>query len=175
MEYLTNPAKLSLILQVRNEGETTAKALAEKNKNIPQATLYRHLKKMVSDGILKVVEERPIRNVTEKIYAMAIDLSANFNHIIEENDGEAYLALFQQFAIGLLNEYSAYCARDDIDILNDGSGFRVIPTHITVDELNELAANIWKLIEPYAAREAAPDTKARSVAIIFTPPTNESE
>ena len=175
MEYLVSPAKLNLILQVISEGETTAKILAEKNKNIPQATLYRYLKKMVSDGILKVVEERQVRNVTEKIYAMAIDLNADFNQVVEENDGEAYLALFQQFAIGLLNEYSAYCARDDIDIANDGSGFRVISTHATVDELRELAANIWKLIEPYARREATPDTKARSVAIIFTPPTDESK
>ena len=170
MECLTNPARNKLVRQVLDEGQTTAKALAEKNKEIPQATLYRYLKKMVSDGILKVVEERRVRNVTEKVYAMAIDFEADVNKMIAENDGEAYFGLFQQFTIGLLNEYGAYCARDNIDILNDGSGFRVHSLHATTDELKELAANIWKLVAPYTNREATPDAKARSIAVIFTPP-----
>jgi len=172
MECLTNPAKLNLILQVLSEGESTAKSLAEKNKNIPQATLYRHLKKMVSDGILKVVEERPVRNVMEKVYSMAIDFNADFDKVVEENDGEAYLALFQQFAIGLLNEFGAYCARDDVDILNDGSGFRVRSFHATYDELKELSSNIWKLVDPYTMLEATPDRKTRSISVIFAPQTD---
>jgi len=171
MKYLTNPATNNLVRQVAVDGQTTAKALAENNKNIPQATLYRYLKKMVADGVLKVVEERRVRNVTEKIYGMAIDFEADVNKMIEENDGDTYLGLFQQFTIGLLEEYGAYCARDDIDILNDGSGFRVLSFDATVEELTELAANIWKLVEPYTNREATPDMKTRSLAVIFTPPT----
>ena len=173
MEYLINPAQSKLVRQVLDEGQTTAKALAEKNKDIPQATLYRYLKKMVSEGILKVVEERRVRNVTEKVYAMGIDFEADVNKMIEENDGDTYLGLFQQFTIGLLNEYDAYCARDDIDLLNDGSGFRVLSLYATTDELNELSANIWKLVAPYANREATPERKPHSIAVIFTPPADE--
>ena len=66
MECLTNPTKNKLILQVMKEGRTTAKALAEKHKDIPQATLYRHLKKMLADGILKVVEENNYRITKNK-------------------------------------------------------------------------------------------------------------
>ena len=171
MQCLANPAKLALLLQVLSEGETTAKALAEKNRGIPQATLYRHLKKLVSDGILKVVEERQVRNVTEKIYAMAIDFNADLYKAIKENGGEAYFAMFQQFAIGLLKEFGAYCSRDDIDILSDGSGFRIAPIHATLDELVELSVDINKLIEPYTTREAAPGRETHSIAIIITPPS----
>jgi len=173
MEYLTNPIKNRLILEVMAQGTTTAKALASTIKSIPQATLYRYLNKMVSDGVLRVVEERHVRNVTEKVYAMAIDFEANVEKMLNENDGEAYLTLFQQFTIGLLNEYATYCAQDHIDIQNDGSGFRVHSFHATLDELKELSTNIRKLIEPYTTYEATPDRKARSVAVIFTPPTAE--
>ena len=174
VKYLTNPAKNKLIRQVFSEGKTTAKALAEKNKDIPQATLYRYLKKMVNDGVIKVVEERKVRNVTEKIYAPAIDFEADVNKMIAENDGDTYLGLFQQFSIGLLDEYSAYCARDDIDILNDGSGFRVLSFNATTEELKELSANIWELVEPYAKQEATSERKTRSLAVIFTPPTTSA-
>ena len=170
MECLTNPTKFNLVRQVLEEGQTTAKALAEKNKNIPQATLYRHLKKMVSDGVLKVIEERQVRNVTEKVYAMAIDFEADVDKMIKENDGATYLAMFQQFTIGLVNEYGAYCNQEGIDILNDGSGFRINTINVTYDELKELSTSIWKLIEPYAALSATEDRKTRSVAVIFTPP-----
>jgi len=175
VEYLINPVQNKLVRQVLDEKQTTAKVLAEKNKDIPQATLYRYLKKMVSDGILKVVEERRVRNVTEKVYAMGIDFEADVNKMIAENDGDTYFGLFQQFTIGLLNEYGAYCAGDDIDILNDGSGFRVLPLYATIDELNELSASIWNLVAPYANREATPERKSHSIAVIFTPPTDDNK
>ena len=171
MECLTNPIKNKILLEAINQGRVTAKALAEKNKSIPQATLYRYLKKMVSDGVLKVVEERKVRNVTEKVYAPAIDFQADLEKLIAENSGEAYLGLFQQFTIGLLNEFKTYAEREEIDISNDGSGFRVTSFCATLDELKELSGKIHELIRPYAENEMTPDRSARSVAIIFTPPT----
>jgi len=172
MKCLTNPTKSKLLLDVMDEGQTTAKILAEKNKNIPQATLYRYLKKMVSDGVLKIAEERQVRNVTEKIYAPAIDLNAHIDKILTENSGEAYLQMFQQFTIGLLNEFKTYAEKDDIDILNDGSGFRVAPIFATTEELKDLSVKIQELMRSYSENEATPERKARSVAIIFTPPAD---
>jgi DNA-binding Lrp family transcriptional regulator len=173
MEYLTNPIKTKIVAEVTKQGQTTAKVLAEKIPSIPQATLYRYLKKMVTDGILKVSHERKVRNVTEKVYEIAFDLNADTEKMIEENDGEAYLGLFQQFSIGLLNEYSAYCAQDGIDILNDGSGFRISQFYATLDELKELSASIQKIIEPYTKLEHNTDRKTRLIATIITPPNTE--
>ena len=171
IECVTNPIKNKLLLEVIAQGKTTAKVLAEKNKNIPQATLYRYLNKMVSDGVLTVVEERKVRNVTEKIYASAIDFAANVEKMLAENSGEAYFSMFQQFTVGLLNEFKSYTDKDGIDLLNDGSGFRVTSFCATYDELKDLSLKIQELVAPYAEREATPECKARSLAVIFTPPT----
>ncbi|MCL2392130.1 MAG: hypothetical protein FWC66_05905 [Oscillospiraceae bacterium] len=173
MECLTNPIKNKLLLEVINQGQTTAKMLAEKNKSIPQATLYRYLNKMVSDGVLEVVEERQVRNVKEKVYASAIDFEAHVKEMIAENSGEAYLRMFQQFTIGLLNEFKVYSEQDSIDILNDGSGFRVASFCATHDELKELSEKIWKLVEPYKKRAMTSERRARSLAVVVTPPTGE--
>ena len=175
MEYLTNPTKNKLIIETINKGRVTAKELAAVNKELPQATLYRYLKKMVEDGVLVVAEERKVRNVTEKIYAMGIDFEAYTNKMIAENSGEAYLGIFQQFTVGLLKEFSAYSKRDDIDIVNDGSGFRVTSICATFEELETLSKSIWELIAPYRDREPTSGRKNRSVAIIFTPPKDAGE
>jgi len=171
LEYLTNPVTNILVLEVHNQGQVTAKTLAQKHPNIPQATLYRHLKKMLADGILKVTEERQVRNVTEKTYALAIDLEADIEQMLADNCGETYLKLFQQFTIGLLNEFKAYTEQDNtIDLEADGSGFRVTPFYATYDELTELSIQINALVQQYKEQEPIPTRKARSVAVIFTPP-----
>jgi len=170
LESLTNPIKNSIILEVSEQGRATAKALAQKYPNIAQATLYRHLKKMTDDKILKVVETRKVRNVTEKTYALAIDFEANFEKMIEENSGEAYFKLFQQFSMGLLKEFHAYSARENIDLLNDGSGFSVTSIYANLDELKDLSLKIREVAQPYKENEPTADRQARSLAIIFTPP-----
>ena len=175
MEYLTHPIQSRLIIDVMAQGKTTAKTLASMNKNIPQATLYRYLKKMVADGVLEIAGERKVRNVTEKIYAMGIDFPAYTEKMLRENAGETYLGMFQQFTIGLLNAFSAYCASDNIDLLNDGSGFRVTSIYASLSELKELSGKIQALIAPYQNREAAPMRKAHSIAVIITPPSVDAE
>ena len=59
MECITNPVKCKLLLEIYSQGQATARHLADAFGDIPQATLYRNLKKMLNDGILKVVEETP--------------------------------------------------------------------------------------------------------------------
>ena len=170
IEYLVNPVKSRLIITVMTQGTATANTLAAANKHIPQATLYRYLTKMLDDGVLKVVEERKVRNVTQRVYALAIDFNAYTEEMLKDNSGDAYFGMFQQFTMGLLNEFNTYCAKDDIDLKNDGSGFRVMPICVTLDELKELSGKIWEIIAPYSQMEATADRKAHSVALIFTPP-----
>ncbi|MCL2438523.1 MAG: hypothetical protein FWE48_03820 [Coriobacteriia bacterium] len=175
LKYLTNPLANILILEVHEQVQATAKTLAQKHPNIPQATLYRYLKKMTSDGVLKVVEERPIRNVTEKVYALAIDLDDGVEQMLADNCGETYFSLFQQFSIGLLGEFKAYADQGEVDLVGDGSGFRVTPFYATYDELKELSAKIHEVIQPYKDAEPTPKRKARSVAVVFTPPRPDGD
>ena len=45
MDCITNPVKCKLLLEIHSQGKSTAKHLANIYNDIPQATLYRHLKK----------------------------------------------------------------------------------------------------------------------------------
>ena len=75
MACITNPVKCKLLLEIYSQEQTTAKHLADVLSDIPQATLYRNLKKMLNDGILKVVEETQVRGTVERTYALAFDLN----------------------------------------------------------------------------------------------------
>ncbi|MCL2865924.1 MAG: hypothetical protein FWE25_10335 [Lachnospiraceae bacterium] len=170
IEVISNPIKNRVFLEILSQGETTAKHLIEKYQDIPQATLYRYLKKMVADGLIKIVEERQVRNVTEKTYAVAIDFNTDIQKMIDENDGEAYLAWIQQLSLGIINEFKVYTEKEKINIKGDGSGFRLRPFYATRLELEELSKQIQALVAPLQKKSDSKDSRARTLAVVITPP-----
>jgi DNA-binding PadR family transcriptional regulator len=175
MESLVNPLKSKIIFSIKENGESTAKKLMEENVDIPQATLYRYLKRLVSDGIIKVVEERKVRNVNEKVYAIAIDYNSEIEKMILDKDsaGENYLRLFQQFSFGLLNEFQVYSKKEEINILEDGSGFRITPFYATKEELDKMAAEVREVIKKHVGNKPKEGRELRNMAVIYTPPREE--
>ena len=100
MDCITNPVKCKLLLEIHSQGKATAKHLADIYNDIPQATLYRHLKKMLNDGILQVVEETQVRGTVEKTYSLAYNINSDMATMVEENSGELYMQYFMQYFIG---------------------------------------------------------------------------
>jgi len=173
LEYFTNPVKVKLISEIEKQKKTTAKQLAKAVPQIPQATLYRYLKKMVDDEIIAVVEENQVRNVKEKVYSLVFDFDAKIKEMVNDKSGKGYLTLFQQFSNGLIYEFQKYIDDGDIDILNDGSGFRITPFYATKSELEELAKKINEIVKPYHEQEPTPERKLRNLAIVYTPPVSQ--
>lgn len=169
-ECFANPIKCKLIFEITRKERTTAKELAEKFDDIPHATLYRYLKKMTEDGILKVIQENQIRGTVEKVYAVAPDLSVDAQKMVEENDGTAYMMLFTQFMMGLTDEFREYTSHSDINLLQDASGFSVAPIYATTDELASIMIEIGKVLTPFMENEKTPERDLHSIAIITTPP-----
>ncbi len=107
MECLTNPVKCKLLLEIYSSGHSTAKQLADIYNDIPQATLYRYLKRMTDDGILKIVEETPIRGAVEKTYSLAIDINSQAGEMLDKNSGiQAYMQMFMQYILGFMKHLS---------------------------------------------------------------------
>lgn len=170
-ESLTNPVKCKLILAIHAKEKVTAKQLSEACPDIPQTSLYRHLKSMTDDGVLHVVEERPVRGTVEKVYAVVSDFSLDIQRIIEENDGQAYLLLFTQYMMGVLNEFREYTARPNIDILEDGTAFSLAPVYITKEEWMDAAQQIGSIIAGLMKHEKTPERRLHNIGVILTPPS----
>lgn len=171
MEVMTNPVKCKLLFEIKSCEKTTAKHLSERFSDIPPATLYRYLKKMTSDGILKIVDENPIRGTIEKTYSVAIDLTAEGTKTI--NNGEAYMQAFTQYVLGFMKLFQEYCNEDNIDIEKDKSGFSLAPLYLTNKELEKLMTDIHDIIKPYRNNEPAKNRKLHSIGVIVSPPNKK--
>ena len=170
MKYFTDPVKSSLLAHMNLMGEFTTKALLAANLNITQATLYRYIKKMLDDGLIAVSRERQVRNVIEKTYKVTSKQDDMFKEMLETNDGAAYHMLFQHFAAGIAMEFGEYASRDDIDIINDGSGFRSQPFYANLEDLKKIGAEIEAIIKPYYEQGPGEGRQLRNFARIITPP-----
>jgi len=148
----------------------TAKKLLEKFPDIAQPTLYRHLKAMLDDGILKVTGEKHIRGAVEKSYSVNMDMGLDIARIVEENDGKGYFQLFTQYITGVMGEFKAYTETKDIDILNDGSAFTAAPIFATQEEIIEAMTKIGEIIMPLVTNEQTPERRLHNFHIILTPP-----
>lgn len=170
IEYMSNPIMLRLMLEIREQGHTTAKNIANIHEDIPQATLYRYLNRMLNDGILKVVEENKIRGTTQKVYALNFDLELKKEDLEKENAAEEYLQTFTQYSMGLLHEFQEYTKRDDIDISLDGSGFWLTPLYLTIEELKEVAEEIQAILKSRLNNTHTDERKLRNIGVVVTPP-----
>ena len=169
MDCITNPVKCKLLLEIHSQGKATAKHLADIYNDIPQATLYRHLKKMLSDGILQVIEETQVRGTVEKTYALAFNINSDMKKMMEENSGELYMQYFMQYIIGFAKQFQQYCQSPDINIQKDMTGFSLSPLYLSDEELTALVTGISQIIDTVKNNEPKPDRKLRTIGIIISP------
>src|SRR4051794_787064 len=110
---LLHPLRLRIIQVLLPDRQLTAKQIARAAPDIPHASLYRHLSQLVEAGVLRVAGERQVRNLSEKVYALAgtgafLDPAASVQ--IGQQD---LLALFAAFAALLVSDFQRYLATHD--------------------------------------------------------------
>jgi len=170
IDHLTNPTRARIFFEIYIRGQLTVKDLLAKFTDISQPTIYRHIKALVDDNIIKVSGEKQIRGAVEKSYTVNEDTGADIARIIEENDSKGYFQLFMQFITNVMKEFKFYSETENINIIEDASGFSIAPVYATKDEIYEAMLKISEIIMPLMANEPTPQRKLRSVCIITTPP-----
>lgn len=170
IDCLMNPIMGKIYMNLSDGKEMTAKQLAQLHPDIPQTTLYRYIKRMTADGVIKVVREVPIRGTVERTYVLAIDFTASITSIVESNSGEAYMALFMQYFSGLTQIFGDYCKRDDIDIKGDISTFNAVPIYISDEELRQVLSQMDEIVTKIMENKPSKERKLRTLGTIVTPP-----
>jgi DNA-binding transcriptional ArsR family regulator len=140
--------------------ELTAQGLAELLRDIPQATLYRHLNRMVKAGVLKVVAERQVRGTVEKIYTLDEQLSTLTEADLKGASKDDHLRYFLSFVAGLLGDYQRYLdSVEQIDLEADGIGYHKHIVELTDEEMHQLGQALQKTFQ--ASLEADPQSPRR--------------
>lgn len=173
MDYLVNPISNKLLLELHFKGKATTKELAEIYNDIPQATLYRYLNRLLKDKLIKVVSENEVRGTIEKVYALNIDLEKTTEEIKDSNDSEKLMHIVNTGIINILSEFKEYIDKGDYDFKKDGITFSSSSFYATDEEYLDMMKKIGGIIQDITSNKPDPERKLRSLNLIITPPKSQ--
>jgi len=167
-ELALHPVRIRILRAVAG-GRRTARELAGQLPDVPQATLYRHLRALTGGGVLDVVEKHKVGGATERVYALpaeGAELSAEDLATATREDHGRY---FTAFVSSLLAEFSRYLDRDQIDPVADGVGYHEVVLHLDDEEFARFATDLAALVRPLLDNEPRERRVARLLATIVMP------
>ncbi len=159
-DILSNPVRLRIVQYIQINGEATTKQLSDDMDDIPAPTIYRHVNALLSEGVLRVKEEKKIRGTTER--TLAIDEEGWTSKMPEDFSDVAYL-----FLMSLYGNFREYSARGGCDPLADMLSLRTIILRLSDERFAQFFEDYRQLLEKYQKLEDG--GKQRSISIISAP------
>ena len=102
IEAVFNPVRMRILQQFLQKETQTVKRLGEELPHIPPASLYRHVNRLVEDGMIEVCAEYKIRGTVEKVYRLKVNPFIKYNsidlYLKEEECEELLQAINEVFA-----------------------------------------------------------------------------
>ena len=163
-----HPIRLSIIETVTRR-PMTARQIAAIIKDVPQTTLYRHLNKLLTAGVLAVVAERAVRGTREKTYALDEQWERLTARDVAEATREDHLRYFKTFVASLLGDFARYLQRERVDLLADGVSYNKAPLHLTEEEFRNLRESLVAVLEQAAQNQPGVGRQPRILSLVFLP------
>ncbi|MFJ7734912.1 helix-turn-helix domain-containing protein [Lysinibacillus sp. NPDC097287] len=109
-EVLMHPVRMKILQALMQKKEDGLSTLEMNSiiKDVPQATLYRHIQILMDENIIKIVRERKVRSVTEKFYAVDGDAALLGQEEWQRLSKEQKLNFISYYQLALLSQYENY-------------------------------------------------------------------
>ena len=137
--------------------------------DVPQASLYRHIKQFEGGGVLQVVGQRPVRGGVERTYAVVEDAVQLGADDLEGTVPEDHLRYFSTFLGALMADYAAYLEHGDVDMIADRVGYRQVPLWLSDSEFDELVAEMGEAVRRRVDNEPGQQRRRRLFTTIVMP------
>ncbi len=173
-DLILHPIRIRILMALAGR-QKTSQQLADDLRDIPQATLYRHINRLAKAGILHVVEERQARGGVEKVYALEAQKTTLTAEDAAHFSKDDHMRYFISFIASLLDDFSRYIHRGETtDLAVDGVGFNKLPLELSDEEFRELAAKMNAVLSPYLDNQPGQNRRRRIFSTIVMPDTNET-
>ncbi|MEK5231383.1 transcriptional regulator [Lysinibacillus sp. FSL K6-0232] len=172
-EVLMHPVRMKILqalMHNKEEGLSTLEMISV-IKDVPQATLYRHIQILVDENIIKIVKERKVRSVTEKFYALnegAAKLSKEDWTQLTTKQKLNYISYYQ---LALLSQYQNYLhSLDEKESTTDLATFSLADLTLTKDQFMSFDRELNDLLTKYYnMADSSKDAETKTIAINIIP------
>ena len=168
-DLLLHPVRLRIVEAFLGDRALTTSALAAELADVPPASLYRHVARLVNAGVLAIVAERRVRGALERTYVLRLTAAAIGLDEVAAMSADDHRQAFMAFVAGLLGDFDRYLARGDIDLLRDGVSYRMAGLWLDDAEYAELLRELTRVLQPRLANPPRPGRKRRILGSVLLP------
>jgi DNA-binding transcriptional ArsR family regulator len=168
-DLLLHPVRLRIVQAFLGDRALTTSALAAELSDVPAASLYRHVARLVDAGVLAVVAERRVRGAMERTYVLRVSAATIGLDEVGAMSADDHRQAFMAFVAGLLGDFDRYLARDDRDFLRDGVAYRLAALWLDDAEFAELMREFVRILQPRAGNPPRPGRSRRILGYVLVP------
>jgi DNA-binding transcriptional ArsR family regulator len=173
-DLLLHPVRLRIVQAFLGDRALTTSALAAELSDIPPASLYRHVAKLVDAGVLAVVAERRVRGALERTYVLRLSAAAIGPDELAEMSVEDHRQAFMAFVAALLGDYDRYLASGDIDLIRDGVTYRIAGLWLDDSEFLAMMRDLTKVLAARLTNAPKPGRTRRILGYVLLPGDEET-
>lgn len=166
-DLLLHPVRLRIVQAFLGERPLTTSELSAELSDVPSASLYRHVARLVDAGVLQVVSERRVRGALERTYMLRLAAASIGPDEIASMSPDEHRQAFMAFVAGLLADVDRYLQREDADPLRDGVGYRLAGMWLDDAEYAELLRDLVRMLQPRLANAPRKGRRRRILATVL--------
>jgi len=142
VKELLDATNMKIVMYLMDNNYATKKDLEEIASDISQASLYRHLKRLVKNEILEIHSKEQKRGTYEKTYKLKYNPNDKLSEIFENSNPKEIYEVFYTFMISQLIDFDNYLKNENFNLREDRIGFRSFPLILTNTEFDEMNKEI---------------------------------
>jgi Helix-turn-helix domain len=166
-DLLLHPVRLRVVQAFLGDRALTTSQLSAELSDVPAASLYRHVARLVSAGVLQAVAERRVRGAVERTYVLRLAAASIGPDEIAAMSSDDHRQAFMAFVAGLLADADRYLQRPDFDPLRDQVGYRIAGLWLDDAEYAELLGDLAGVLAPRVANAPRKGRRRRILATVL--------
>jgi helix-turn-helix protein len=168
-DLLLHPIRLRIVQAFLGDRALTTSELRAELSDVPAASLYRHVARLVDAGVLSVVAERRVRGAVERTYVLRAAAARIGPDEVAAMSPDEHRQAFLAYLAGLIADFDRYLARGDIDPVRDGAGYNMAGMWLDDGELIALGRELTAVLQPRLANAPKPGRKRWLLGTVFLP------
>jgi DNA-binding transcriptional ArsR family regulator len=157
VDLILHPVRLRILQTLHNETFTTQE-ISDRLFDVPKSSIYRHLKVLHDNHIVKVAETRIVNGIQEKTYQLGQSIRMGPEDMAGLNGAE-HLGYFTTYVMSLLRDFGNYLEATEadtgkIDMLADRVGYTEVTFYATKAELDQVGLALNQTIIPLLQNKA---------------------
>ncbi len=172
-DLLLHPVRLRVVQAFLGDRALTTSQLRNVLPDIPPASLYRHVARLVKGGVLGIVAERQVRGAVERTYILRTAAARIRLDEVAAMTPDEHRRAFLAFVAALLADFDRYLDRPHADPMRDGATYNLAGMWLTDTEFSELMRDLATVLQPRLANPPAQGRKRRILGTILLPGPEE--